>query len=62
MNVIRIYFSPNGYKDIICDCVDVIPSTHQCRINGGEEDGVIYDNADGARAIRETAGIQETLF
>ena len=62
MVIIRIYHIPKGYTDITCDAVDVIPSKEQCVIHGGPNDGMIFTNSSGARVIRDTAGIQDSLF
>ena len=62
MTKVRIYHIPDGYTDVVCNYVDVVPSKKQCIIHGGPDDGKVFENSSGAWAIKETAGIQETLF
>lgn len=52
MSKIRIYFTPKGYKDIVCECVEIDGTLNTAIIIGGKEDGNVYSNCRGAKVIK----------
>ena len=62
MTKIRVYHIPNGYTDVICDGVTVVPNKNQCIVRGGPDDGKIFENSSGAQVIKYDVGIQGSLF
>ena len=60
MNLIRVYFIPKGYVDVICDHVKVY--FNKVEIIGGEQDDNTYVGTRGARLLKEDVVIQGTLF
>ena len=55
MNKIRVYLTPKGYKDYICESVIIQPilGGYQVVINGGEHDKEVIPNGCGGRLIKE---------
>ena len=51
MYKIRIYFSPKGYIDVICDYVNVFKDSVE--VVGGSKDGTVYKNTRGAKFIKK---------
>ncbi len=52
MNLIRIYFMPKGYEDIICNSVE-ITSSNDAIIRGGKLDGKKFYLVRGAMLLKE---------
>lgn len=52
MSKIRIYFMPKGYKDIICEFVEIDGTLNIATIIGGKENGNVYGYCRGAKVLK----------